>query len=85
MIDVVPNNMAYEGPGQDTNYSMYTPFNDKSYFHPFCYITNYGNWTDAQQVCVHLGTVWFDANVEYSAGSEATYCRYQISTRKARK
>jgi alpha-amylase len=43
MIDVVANNFAYAGPGQDTVYLNFTPFNDKKYFHPFCYISDYSN------------------------------------------
>jgi alpha-amylase len=40
MIDVVANNYAYAGPGQETVYSDYVPFNKEEYFHPFCYIRN---------------------------------------------
>lgn len=50
MIDVVANNYAYAGPGQDTVFSDFVPFNSSKYFHPFCYITNYANDTDAQMV-----------------------------------
>jgi alpha-amylase len=48
MIDVVANNYAYAGPGQDTVFSDFVPFNSAEYFHPFCYISNYNNDTDAQ-------------------------------------
>jgi alpha-amylase len=50
MIDVVANNYAYAGPGQETVYSDYVPFNKEEYFHPFCYISNYNNDTNAQTV-----------------------------------
>lgn len=50
MVDVVANNFAYAGPGQDTVYSDFVPFNSSEYFHPFCYITNYNNDTNAQTV-----------------------------------
>jgi alpha-amylase len=48
MIDVVINDVAYPGPGAKTDYSMFVPFNKKEYFHPFCYISDYGNNTNAQ-------------------------------------
>ncbi|KAG0650881.1 Taka-amylase A [Hyphodiscus hymeniophilus] len=48
MVDAVLNNFAYAGPGNDTVYSDFIPFNKKEYFHPFCYISNYFNDTNAQ-------------------------------------
>jgi alpha-amylase len=48
MIDVVANNYAYAGPGQDTVFSDFVPFNSAVFLHPFCYISNYNNDTDAQ-------------------------------------
>ena len=50
MVDVVANNYAYAGPGQDTVFSDFVPFNSSEYFHPFCYISNYSNDTNAQMV-----------------------------------
>ncbi|KZF26425.1 glycoside hydrolase family 13 protein [Xylona heveae TC161] len=50
MVDIVTNNMAYRGPGQKTDYSQFTPFNDEQYFHKFCYVSNYSNDTNAE-VC----------------------------------
>lgn len=49
MVDVVANNFAYAGPGASAVYSDFVPFNDKKYFHNFCYISNYDNDNDAQQ------------------------------------
>lgn len=43
MIDVVANNFAYAGPGNQTVYSAYNPFNDEKYFHPYCPINNWAN------------------------------------------
>lgn len=57
MIDVVINDVAYPGPGADTDYSMFVPFNNKEYFHPFCYITDYGNMDDAQDCWLGDDTV----------------------------
>lgn len=50
MVDIVANNYAYPGPGAQAVYSNFVPFNKKEYFHPFCYITDYGNDTNAQNV-----------------------------------
>ncbi|QSZ34496.1 hypothetical protein DSL72_006090 [Monilinia vaccinii-corymbosi] len=49
MVDVVTNHMGYVGCGDCVDYSIYTPFNDKSYYHPFCFI-DYNNATSIQ-VC----------------------------------
>ena len=59
MIDVVANNFAYAGPGQDTVFSDFVPFNKAEYFHPFCYITDYSNATNAQWVCTLQEVVCF--------------------------
>ena len=52
MIDVVVNDMAYPTRGKDpatsVDYSVFKPFNDKRYYHPWCNITDYDNYTDAQ-------------------------------------
>ena len=53
MIDVVANNMAYAGAGADTDYSSFTPFNNKEYFHNLC-LVNYSSTTNVQQVCLCL-------------------------------
>ncbi|KAK6609509.1 alpha amylase [Botrytis cinerea] len=49
MVDVVTNHMAYLGSGSSVDYSIYTPFNSKSYYHPFCLI-DYNNATSIK-VC----------------------------------
>ena len=54
MIDVVANNMAYAGASADVEFSSYTPFNDKEYFHDICPITNYSDPHNAQQVCLYV-------------------------------
>ncbi|KAL3418572.1 Alpha-amylase A type-3-like protein 1 [Phlyctema vagabunda] len=48
MIDVVVNDMAYAGAGAKVDYTGFIPFNKKEYYHPFCFITDYGNQTNAQ-------------------------------------
>ena len=53
MVDVVINDMAFAINGsmpQKIDYSVFNPFNDPKYFHNYCNITDYANWTDAQ-VC----------------------------------
>ncbi|KAB8230364.1 alpha-amylase [Aspergillus alliaceus] len=52
MMDTVINNMAYmtngKDPAKNIDYSVFTPFNDSSYFHPYCKITDWNNYTNAQ-------------------------------------
>lgn len=53
MVDVVINDMAFALPSganeSDVDYSsLAPPFNDQKFFHPYCEITNYDNYTDAQ-------------------------------------
>ncbi|ESZ90168.1 glycoside hydrolase family 13 protein [Sclerotinia borealis F-4128] len=49
MVDIVTNHMGYLGCGKCVDYSIYTPFNSQSYYHPFC-IIDYSNTTSIQ-VC----------------------------------
>lgn len=37
----VNGSQAYAGPGGSTDFSIFTPFNSASYFHPYCPINNY--------------------------------------------
>lgn len=52
MMDTVINNMAYFTNGSDPatsiDYSVFKPFNNADYFHPYCQIVNWNNYTDAQ-------------------------------------
>lgn len=54
MVDVVINDMGYAvasgDEASDIDYSVFTPFNSEEYFHSYCEITNYTNYTNAQ-VC----------------------------------
>ena len=36
MIDIVTNHYAYSGSPEDIDYSIFSPFNDESYFHTYC-------------------------------------------------
>lgn len=61
MVDVVPNHMAYDGCGECVNYTGLYPFNEQSYFHPFCLIDS-DNATSVEVVCrfrlsMHLETI----------------------------
>jgi alpha-amylase len=58
MVDIVVNHFASPGPVNLTNYSLFNPFNDASFYHPFCEISNYDN-QDMVEKC-WLG----DTNVE---------------------
>lgn len=60
MVDVVVNDMAaplLSAPSNASdssippavNYTAFTPFNNQSSFHPFCWITDYNNQTDVEQ------------------------------------
>lgn len=52
MVDVVANHMGYDGSGDSVDYSVFNPFNDESYYHPFCLI-DYDNITSTELVsCV---------------------------------
>jgi alpha-amylase len=52
MMDTVLNNMAYmtngSNPATSIDYSIFTPFNNADYFHPYCKISNWENFTNAQ-------------------------------------
>ncbi|KAI0721441.1 glycoside hydrolase superfamily [Fomitopsis betulina] len=59
MVDVVVNDMAAEllpnssalnsSAPPMVNYTAFTPFNNQSSFHPFCWITDYSNQTNVEQ------------------------------------
>jgi alpha-amylase len=40
MVDIAPNHMGYAGSPSSVDYSVYTPFNKQSYFHPHCTIND---------------------------------------------
>ncbi|KAL2809120.1 glycoside hydrolase superfamily [Aspergillus granulosus] len=54
MMDVVINNMAYlmkdgGNPATDIDYSTLNPFNSSEYYHPYCKISDWNNFTNAQR------------------------------------
>ncbi|KAJ5682034.1 glycoside hydrolase superfamily [Penicillium maclennaniae] len=52
LMDTVINNMAYmtngSKPATNIDYSIFNPFNNADYFHPYCKISNWENFTNAQ-------------------------------------
>ncbi|KAL4996446.1 glycoside hydrolase superfamily [Aspergillus recurvatus] len=52
MMDTVINNMAYltdgKDPAKSIDYSALTPFNNSDYYHPYCKITDWNDYHDAQ-------------------------------------
>ncbi|RAL02188.1 alpha-amylase [Aspergillus ibericus CBS 121593] len=52
MMDTVLNNMAYvtngSNPATSIDYSVLTPFNSSSYYHSYCKISDWNNFTNAQ-------------------------------------
>lgn len=50
MVDIAPNHFGYAGAGASTVFSGFNPFSSASYFHPFCWITNYNNQTNVEDV-----------------------------------
>ncbi|TAQ85031.1 hypothetical protein B7494_g6643 [Chlorociboria aeruginascens] len=47
MVDMVTNHMGYDGCGTCVDYSIFTPFNSQSDYHPFCLI-DYSNTTSIE-------------------------------------
>ena len=58
MVDVVVNHDGWDGSESGVVYSDFYPFNQASYYHPYCAITNYDNQTNVEDCW--LG----DSNVE---------------------
>ena len=50
MVDVVANHFGANGPATAIDYTQFNPFNNESYFHPICFITDYNNQTEAEIV-----------------------------------
>ena len=60
MVDVVTNHMGYAGCGDCVDYSVFNPFDKKSYYHPFCLI-DYNNQTSMETVsCI---TCYFEVQL----------------------
>ncbi|RHZ43994.1 putative alpha-amylase [Aspergillus thermomutatus] len=48
MVDVVANHMGYDGAGSSVDYSVFSPFDSSSYFHPYCLISDYSNQSNVE-------------------------------------
>lgn len=51
MMDVVVNHMAYNGPADDVDYTVFQPFNNESLFHSYCEMDYSGQNVTALEEC----------------------------------
>ena len=81
MVDVVVNHF---GPANtSTSYASFNPFNQPSYFHPYCLITDYNNQTDVEQCWLGDNNIALaDANMENSFVVETYYSWIQSLVKK---
>ncbi len=49
MVDMVANDMAWNGAHNTVDYSYFDVFNDSSLYHPYCPVTDYQNATNAEE------------------------------------
>jgi len=67
MVDIAPNHMGWAGSPANIDYSVYTPFNEASYFHPYCAI-NYNDQTSVEKCWLGSNNVVLpDLNTEDTA------------------
>jgi alpha-amylase len=64
MVDVVANHMAYSGTAETVNYSTLNPFDSKNYFHNICWINDYDNQTEVEQVCHPRSALYIESIVD---------------------
>ena len=57
MLDMTTNQMAYPDQPPNVEYTAFDVFNQVSYFHPYCPITDYDNATQAQTVSCYTETL----------------------------
>jgi alpha-amylase len=50
ILDVVVGNMAFAGPPEAVDYSVFDPFDQQHYFHPYCDMPDAGNVTGVREV-----------------------------------
>lgn len=62
MLDVVPNHMASDNTAETIDYGLLNPFNEKSYFHSICWITDWNNQTEVDIVRSRLLSLFFLRN-----------------------
>ena len=56
MVDVVTNHFGYNGSPSSVRYNAFNPFNDQSYYHPYCSI-DYSDITSIQNCWTGDATV----------------------------
>ena len=79
MVDVVVNHFV----NTSTSYASFNPFNQPSYFHPYCLITDYNNQTDVEQCWPGDNNIALaDANMENSFVVETYYSWIQSLVKK---
>jgi hypothetical protein len=79
MVDIVTNHMGYAGCGECVDYSKFSPFNNESYYHPFCLI-DYNNKTSMKIVSVlSFIALTMSAHTKTSAGRVTIPCHCLIS------
>jgi hypothetical protein len=76
MVDIVVNHF---GPANSSaSFASFNPFNQPSYFHPKCLITDYNNQTDVEQCWLGDGNLALaDVNTEDEWVVETYYCWIQ--------
>jgi alpha-amylase len=52
MVDVAPNHMASDNTAETVDWGLLNPFNEQSYFHSTCWITDWNNQTEVEVVCI---------------------------------
>lgn len=50
MVDVAPNHMASDSAASTVQWAQLNPFNQQSYFHSLCWITDWNNQTEVEMV-----------------------------------
>lgn len=79
MVDVVPNHVAWDGPGSSVDYSRFNPFNDQSYYHKYCEIDDSDNQTNAEDVSTNIPLrKVLSLSAQTSAGLETARYRFRI-------
>ena len=60
MVDVAPNHMASDNTAETVDWGLLNPFNEQSYFHSICWITDWDNQTEVEVVCVPSSWKFFE-------------------------
>lgn len=77
MIDIVTNHYAYSGSPEDIDYSIFSPFNDESYFHTYCPI-DYEDLTNTVRLPATVSRSCRSLNCGFASPLPALWCTYPI-------